>query len=104
VDGTRTREDDTHETTGNQLDRAPDGEEIPPAPSALREPATTLANGPGTEPADERELDLVRLITDAELAGRETVADALARSLEAHRAARAAGKVVLLRDERGRRH
>jgi hypothetical protein len=45
---------------------------------------------------DPDEAELERRMVDAELAGRPTVADALARRLDAVRAAKSAGNVVTL--------
>ena len=50
---------------------------------------------------DEVEADLEERMLAAELAGRTTVADALARRLEAHRAGQAAGNVVPMRARKG---
>lgn len=53
----------------------------------------------GTEPT---EADLERRIIAAELEGRKTVADLLAKRLDAHRAARTGDNIVHLAGRRGR--
>jgi hypothetical protein len=60
--------------------------------------ANAVANAP-----DPFEADLETRIIAAELDGRKTVADLLAKRLDAHRAARAADNVVSLAEERERR-
>jgi len=66
---------------------------------ALDGPGRHVANAVANAP-DPVEADLMARIVRAELEGRTTVADALARHLEAHRAARAAGNVVNLAGHR----
>jgi hypothetical protein len=56
--------------------------------------ASPLRPAAATGGVDE---DIERLIVEAELAGRRTVADALARQLETRRAGRAAGNVISLK-------
>jgi hypothetical protein len=51
---------------------------------------------------DAVEADLEARMIAAELAGRQTVADALAKRLDAHRASRADGNVIMLADRRVR--
>jgi len=52
---------------------------------------------PVCETIDAIEARILDKIADAELAGRTVVAEALSRKLEAHRRARAAGNVRVLR-------
>jgi hypothetical protein len=72
---------------------------VAPEPSPVQTPtAEPEQPEPSAQPKDESrdpiEADLERRIVEAELAGRSTVADVLARRLEAHRKATAAGNVL----------
>ena len=94
---------DEHETSAITLDCASDAAIESPRLETVRDGAPTndreKAGGPATSRGAEPltvEADLERRIVEAELAGRTTIADVLARRLEAHRAARAAGNVVAI--------
>jgi hypothetical protein len=74
----------------------PDANAVPSEPAPVQ---TTVLEAEHPEPAEQPkdetidavEADLERRIVEAELAGRSTVADVLARRLDAHRKARTAG-------------
>lgn len=79
-------------SAGSSLAPPESESETPRASEAPPEPSPPSA--PGGAERDEEELE--RRMVEAELSGRLTVADALARALEARRAARAAGNVIAL--------
>jgi hypothetical protein len=73
---------------------------VQPPPSEAGQPEQPRQ--PKDESGDAVEADLERRVADSELAGRTTVANALAKRLDAHRAAKAAGNVALLRPRQQR--
>ncbi len=99
VDGTRTREGESHDPSEKQASPAlpsPARDAEPSRVATSRPARSRLASVPNAE-RDDVAADLERRIVEAELAGRTTIANVLARRLEAHRAASGSGNVVELR-------
>lgn len=93
ADGNRTAAAEAHEVAENKPD--PEPERVSEAP-AVDTSAQASTDADTSARAVDAEADLERRMVAAELAGRTTVADALAKRLEALRAAKRAGNVIAL--------
>jgi hypothetical protein len=89
-------------TEGNEASTAIEPDSAGIVKASQDDPTPSRAVPPRVAAASEEELALIEKIAAAELAGRKTVADALALELERHRAQRAAGNVVALGSRRPR--